>query len=131
MRILIADDELGNRVLMRQLLKPYGECEVVENGAEAVDLFVLRLEDAKPFDLICLDIMMPILDGMEALKKIRETEQALSIKPEQEVKILVISALDKTPDIYGAFEGGCTDYIIKPITRKKLEVKLKDYKFIP
>lgn len=130
MKILIADDESHNRILMEELLASYGELEVVSNGLEAVELYQSALANGAPFDLICLDMMMPIMDGQEALQQIRAIEKKLGINAHDEVKILMVTAIDIAQEIYIALQSGCTDYIIKPISKKKLEEKLKEYKLI-
>ena len=67
MRILLAEDNFVTRKLMVAILSQYGECDVAVDGMEAVDAFLMALEDGKPYDLICLDIMMPVMDGFQAL----------------------------------------------------------------
>ena len=67
MRFLIVEDDFGSRRLMQMLLQPYGQCDVVVDGREAIDAFLLAWEDNQPYDAIFLDIMMPVVDGHEAL----------------------------------------------------------------
>ena len=67
MKILLAEDDFVTRKFMVNFLSKYGECDVTVDGMEAVDAFMMALEDDEPYDLICLDIMMPVMDGYQAL----------------------------------------------------------------
>ncbi|SMP41424.1 Response regulator receiver domain-containing protein [Anoxynatronum buryatiense] len=80
MRILIAEDDLGSRVYMQHFLKCFGECDLTADGIETVDAFLMAWEEGEPYDLICLDIMMPKLDGLKVLKIIRDLEKKDRLK---------------------------------------------------
>ncbi len=121
MKVLIAEDDFVARRMLKEILSPFGDCDVVVDGDEAVQAFRLAWDDGAPYDLICLDIMMPQMDGQEALKQIREMEREMGIKGKKEVKVLMISALDDPKTVVQAFyQGGATSYIVKPIEKKKL-----------
>jgi len=131
MRILISDDEHPNRILMDKLLSGYGECLITENGAQAVEAVQWSIEDDEPFDLICLDIMMPELTGQEALREIRKLERDNGIPDEKAAKIIMCTSLDTDKDMTDAFfKGGCTDYLTKPITPDALRSKLSEHGLI-
>ena len=128
MKILIADDERYNRVILGKILAPYGNFDLAINGKEAVEAFELALLDGEPYDLVCLDIMMPEMDGHEALKKIRKLEAENGLQGSKETAIFMVTALDTEKHVVEAFfHGGCTDYLVKPITREKIIEKLKQY----
>ena len=80
MRILIVEDDLASRKIMLKILSKYGECDVTVDGLEAVDAFMLAQKENKPYDLVCLDIMMPKLDGVKVLKVIRSLEDQKNIQ---------------------------------------------------
>lgn len=131
MRILIAEDDSTSRTLLRHFLTPYGDCDMTVNGMEAVEAFILAAGEGQPYDLICLDIMMPELDGIKALKLIREKERSMGIVPKDEVKVVMTTALDSPNDVIEAYyRGGCTDYMTKPIDTLKLLDLLKGYGLI-
>src|SRR3990172_3452400 len=101
------------------MLSSYGNCDIAVDGEEAVDAFRLAWEEDKPYDLICMDIMMPNVDGHEALSRIRGLEKLLSIKDKQEVKVIMITAIDDPKNVVNAFaREGVAAYIIKPINKQ-------------
>ncbi|QWR76499.1 response regulator [Candidatus Magnetomonas plexicatena] len=131
MKALVAEDDFTSRQLLQKLLSAYGQCDVVVNGQEAIEAHALALETNEPYNLICLDIMMPVVDGMEALKAIRTKEMSYSISLQQEVKIVMTTALDSPRDIIEAhYGGGCTDYLVKPLDTKKLLKLISNYGLI-
>ncbi|MGN7611315.1 response regulator [Magnetococcales bacterium HHB-1] len=128
MKILIADDEYPNRLLLKNLLSPYGDCDLVINGEEAVDVCEMAMAEMDYYHLICLDIMMPGMDGQTALLKIRDLERENGFSGKGEAVIFMTTALDDEDQVVQAyFKGNCTDYLVKPITREKLVGKLKEY----
>lgn len=126
MRILIADDYFMARRILKEILAPYGDCDVVIDGDEAVQAFRLAWEEGAPYDLLCLDIMMPGMDGQEALVKIREMEAAMGVPPAQEAKVLMISALDDPRNVVKAYaKGGAASYLVKPIEKETLLAEVR------
>lgn len=125
MRILIAEDDFASRKFMQKYLSTYGDCDITIDGEEAVEAFRMALEDDEPYDLMCLDIMMPALDGYQVLKIVRELEAAENRTGDQGVKIIMTSALNAERNIKAAFDMGCTVYCAKPIDLDKFEEVLK------
>lgn len=126
MRFLLAEDDFGSRRLLQVLLNPYGECDVVMDGAEAVEAFRLAWEDNQPYNAIFLDIMMPNLDGQEALRQIRSIEKELGIEGHGEVKVVMTTALEDPKNVVEAFyQGGATSYLVKPIEKNALKTELE------
>ncbi|MBL8968230.1 MAG: response regulator [Spirochaetaceae bacterium] len=125
MRILVVEDDFGSRRMMQKLLAPYGDVDVVVDGEEAVQAFRIGWEEYKPYDLLFMDIMMPKMDGHEALKRIRELERDLGVKPSDEAKIVMTSVLEDPRSVIEAYyEGGATSYLVKPIDRERLEAEI-------
>ena len=121
MKILIAEDDFIARRILKDILSPYGDCDIVIDGDEAIQAFRLAWEENRPYDLICMDIMMPNVDGQEALKKIREMEKQRGIKALSEVKVIMVTALGDPKTVVESFyKGGATSYIVKPINKQKL-----------
>jgi two-component system chemotaxis response regulator CheY len=126
MRILIVEDDFISRRLLQVILEPYGVCEIAINGKEAVDAFRMSHEEGNSYDLICLDIMMPEMDGQEVLKRIRAMEREFKISDSKRVKIIISTALDDFDNIKRAFQEQCQAYLVKPITKEKLVDTIKE-----
>ena len=125
MRILLAEDDYVTRKAMDSFLSKYGECDVTVDGMEAVDAFMLALEEEEPYDLVCLDIMMPVMDGYQALMGIRNLEKERNIPPQKQAKVIMTTALNDEKNVKMAFELGCTIYSGKPIDQARFEQALK------
>lgn len=122
MKILIAEDAPVNQLLLSKFLEPYGECHVVSDGRAAVNAFRENLDgDGHRFDLVCLDIMMPEMDGHAALRKIRQLEKDRGVSAVGRVKVIMITALDDSTNIMEALvKGECEGYLTKPVTQKRM-----------
>ena len=120
MKILIAEDDFACRKLLQSFLSEYGDCLVVVNGLEAVQAVQEALDEGQPYDLICLDIMMPEMDGHEALESIRKIENERGIVGLDGVKVIVASALDDSASVMGEFKSGREAWIVKPFSKRNL-----------
>lgn len=129
MKALIVDDARSVREAIKKILNPHmDECHFATNGQEAVDQVREALMAGEPFDLICLDIIMPEMDGQEALRKIREIELQQGVTDEKGAKIIMCTSLETDEHMTTAFfEGGCSDYLCKPITPENLKAKLREH----
>ena len=120
MKSLIVEDDFTARKLMQVYLSDLGESFIAVNGKEAVDVAREAIEKKEPFDLICMDIMMPEMDGNEAVKIIRQIEKDNGIEGLSGVKIIMTTARGQSEDIFGAFNTGCESYLIKPVRKPAL-----------
>ena len=125
MRILIAEDDFASRKFMQKYLNKFGDCDITIDGEEAIEAFKMALEDDEPYDLLCLDIMMPALDGYQVLKAVRELEKENERSGDKAVKIIMTTALNSERNIKAAFDMGCTVYCAKPIDLEKFEEVLE------
>lgn len=110
--ILVVEDNENTRILTEARLKRYYNVITAKNGEEALDIFY-----TKSIDLIVADIMMPIMDGYQMLKEIRENKQ--------DVPILFVTAKSTFNDKKRGFELGIDDYITKPIDYEELLLRIK------
>jgi two-component system chemotaxis response regulator CheY len=134
LRILIAEDDFASRKLLQAYLKRVNltNVDMVIDGKEAIQAFELAWEENNPYQLIFLDIMMPNVDGQEALRRMREKEKQLGIKPNEESKIIMITALGDPTNVIQAYNrGGATSYLVKPIEPEIVIKELKKYNIIP
>ena len=130
MRILLAEDDFVTRKFMSNFLSKYGECDVTVDGLEAVDAYMMALEEGNPYDLVCLDIMMPVMDGYQALMGIRNLEKERNVPKEKEAKVIMTTALNDEKNVKMAFDLGCTVYSGKPIDQDRFEQALKKFGLI-
>ncbi|MCP3890384.1 MAG: response regulator [Desulfobulbaceae bacterium] len=127
LRILIVEDDFMVRQVIRDIMEEYGSCDIAVNGEEALQAFRIAWRENHPYDLICMDVMMPVMDGNEALESIREVETSMGIIGPEEVKVIMISALDDAKTVVKAYsKGGATSYIVKPIEKDRLVHEMRD-----
>jgi two-component system, chemotaxis family, chemotaxis protein CheY len=130
MKTLVIEDDLVSRLLLVELMARYGECHSVERGQKGLDAFMQARAEEKPFDLVCLDIMMPEMDGREVLKQIRDFEEAQGIRTVERVKVIMTTALADMKTIVESFNELCDAYLVKPIDKYKLLDHLKSLKLV-
>lgn len=125
LKILVAEDDEANRKFLTKLLAKFGDVTIVGDGFQAVKSYMQALDEKEPFQLVCLDVMMPRIDGYKALDAIRELEGKYALVAGERAKIIMISALDE-----GGFDeelaGNQYDcYMSKPIDILEFEMNLK------
>ncbi len=121
MRSLVVEDDFISRTMLQEILAPYGICHVAANGQEGMAAFQQSLQKNEPYDLICLDIMMPEMDGQTALKEIRNIEQENGIGGSDLVNVIMVTALNDAKNIMHSFmKGTCQAYLTKPVNAAEL-----------
>ncbi|MCL2657335.1 MAG: SpoIIE family protein phosphatase [Betaproteobacteria bacterium] len=114
-RVLAVDDNQANRQLLQAYLARLGvQTFIAENGQEALDVF-----DREKPDIVLLDVMMPVMDGLTAARKMRERTQ------EHWVPIVMLSALGSENDVVKGLESGADDYLVKPISYAVFTAKMQ------
>jgi len=126
MKILVVEDDYISRRLLCRYLEPYGACEEAVNGNEAVAAVRLALDGDVHYDLICLDIMMPGLDGQQTLEIIRRLETEHEVQIGRGAKIIMTSAMEDNQNIMQAFMASADGYVVKPIERLKFIATLEE-----
>ena len=130
MKTLIVEDDFTSRLLLQEFLGIYGVTHIAVNGKEAMEAVRLSFEADKPYDLICLDIRMPEMDGMEVLRQIRQHEELLSIASARTSRIVMTTAVEDMKNVFDAYKNLCDGYLTKPIQKAKLLEKLREMKLI-
>jgi len=125
MRFLIAEDDSVSRLFMQKFLERFGKCDVAVDGLEVIDAYIMAEKEKEPYDLICLDIMMPKLDGFKALKAIRDIEKQKVVEENKRTKVIITSALNDRQSILNAEELGCEAFVWKPVDIEKFLLVLR------
>ncbi len=131
MKTLIVEDDFTSRLLLQEILKKYGETHIAVNGKEAVEAVRLALESGEHYRLICLDIMMPEMDGHEALTEIRSLEKAKGLDVTDGARVIMTTAMDDMKNVGKAYYNLCDAYLAKPIQKAKLLEELASLKLLP
>lgn len=130
MKTLIVEDDFTSRLLLQEILKGYGPCHIAVNGKEALEATRIALESGKPYNLICLDILMPEMDGQQALKQLRDEEKARGKACTHPAKIIMTTGVSDIKSISVAYGNLCDAYLTKPIDKAKLLEELRRLKLI-
>ena len=131
MKTLIVEDEFTSRALLREIVKRYGVPQIAMNGKEAVEAVRAAIQAGEPFDLICLDIVMPEMDGQEALKQIRQLEESWEVPPAERAKVIMTTALADRNTVVQAINAQCDYFLVKPIDGRVLLEELRRLELIP
>jgi len=128
MKTLIVEDEFVSRVALQELLAPYGCVHVAMNGVEAIEAVRLALDAGAPYDLVCMDLLMPILGGEQALTGIRNLEKAHGVSSGAGVKVVVTTALQSDEDagrvgraLLQQMNSRCDGHLEKPVKKTALK----------
>ena len=114
LRILVAEDNAVNQLVMRHLLGKMGhEADVVSDGAEAVEAALRR-----PYDVVLMDVQMPVMDGVAATRRIAER------LGERRPRVIAVTAHAMRGDRERYLEAGMDDYVSKPVAREALQAAL-------
>ncbi len=124
-RTLIVEDEFTSRMILNALFAKLGPCDVAMNGREALEAFATAMKGTH-YELLCLDISMPGMDGHAVLKEVRGMERAAGIGRLDRVKVIMTTASRDRRDVVDAFRSECDGYLVKPIDKIGLISKLSN-----
>jgi two-component system chemotaxis response regulator CheY len=119
-KALVVEDVHFIGLIIQRVIAPYGECDMAQTGMEAIDKFTQAFLYHNPYNLICLDILLPGMDGFEVLHSIRKFEDEINLSPESRVKVIMISTFNDQSTVRRARTAGCDRYIAKPFSMKKI-----------
>jgi CheY-like chemotaxis protein len=123
--ILVAEDNEINALLARALLTRLGHRpSIAENGAAAVESWQAARAAGSPYDLVLMDVQMPVMDGLEAARRIRalETEPEFGEKP---TPVIALTANAFAEDREAALDAGMNGLLVKPLDRERLRETLE------
>jgi two-component system chemotaxis response regulator CheY len=128
--MLLVEDDFASRLLLQTFLSRYGECHVAVNGREAVEAVRSGWDGGETYDLICMDIMMPEMDGREAVRQVRAIEEARGILSTYGAKIIMTTTVDDIKEVMRCFRELCDAYLVKPIDLGSLLRQMKSYQLV-
>jgi two-component system, chemotaxis family, chemotaxis protein CheY len=123
-RILLVEDNEDSSQLLKMVLDPYGEVKLAFDGVEALEMLQKAREEEKPYDLVLLDVMMPRMDGIETLSRLREEEQKRGVNPLQRINVIMITAYADEQNMQKALQLGCEGYLFKTQGKGKIIERL-------
>ena len=115
MRILIVEDDFASRKFMMNFMSAYGDCDGTVDGMEAVEAYMMALEDEQPYDLICLDVMMPVMDGLECCRRIKN--ELLT----SHIPVLMLTSCSMDEQRAQGYDSGADGYLSKPFSSAVLK----------
>jgi DNA-binding response OmpR family regulator len=114
-RVLVVDDELDNRVMMRYFLESWGyEVELAANGQEA-----LEKVDANPPHLVLLDLEMPVMDGFDTCDRLKSDDAT------EQIPVIMFTGLEQTADKVRGIRKGADDYVVKTVDPEELQARIE------
>jgi two-component system, chemotaxis family, chemotaxis protein CheY len=132
-KVLIVDDSALQADMLNSLLIDLGFKNVATaiNGVQALEYFEEALLNGSAYSLVFLDIVMPEMNGQEALKRMRALEKVAGTGKNNKTTIIMTTSLNSPEDMITALiENDCTDYIVKPVDENLLKSMLVKYGLI-
>ena len=129
-KALAADDSNISLLMLSHMLKRCGIAHVTEvtDGLQAVQEFQKAIHDGSLFDFVFLDVVMPVMDGQEALRLMRVLETTASVPAERRAVIVMATSLNSPGDMATALiEGDCNDYLVKPVKLEDVRAMITRY----
>lgn len=132
MKTLIVEDTLINQEFLKMIVEQWGESVVADSGEQALEKFSHAARSGSPFEVVFMDIMLPGMDGLQALEKIRAVESESGIDEEGQAKVIVMTALDDDTNAMRAFmHGKAVSYMTKPVRQDAVQAELEKLGLIP
>jgi len=128
--MLLVEDDFASRLVLHTFLSRYGDCEIAVNGRDGVEMFRRAAAHGERYDLICMDIMMPFVDGIEAVRQVRALEEADGILSTAGARIIMTTAVDDVHEVGRSYNELCDAYLVKPIDLSRLLLHMHEWNLV-
>jgi len=130
-RVLIVDDDVLSRKQLEKYFSPHAACDVRGDGRSAVDAFAQALGEGVPYDIVCIDIVMPGLDGSQTLEMMRAIEDEYGVQEMDRARVIITTEKNDPKSIFQAFfDQHVFAYLVKPIKKQTIETELKKLRLV-
>ncbi|MCB0323392.1 MAG: response regulator [Bdellovibrionales bacterium] len=126
LQILIVEDDADMAETMRLVLEKYSSCDIAEHGVAALEQIAARWDSDSCYDVILLDLMMPQMDGLETLERLRHAEEERGLGGVLGAKVVILTALEDEETVTRAVDLGCEGYVFKTQGPRAVIAKLKE-----
>ena len=124
MRVLVVEDDPSIRDMVEKFLAPVASCDLAEDGYAGIIAVEQALDRGEPYDLVCLDLVMPNMDGWEALRRIRAMEQSRNLFAR--VRVLILTARDSSANMRRFLTSSTSEgFLLKPFRKSELFEAIK------
>lgn len=130
MKALIVEDDFTSRIVLQGFLSRYGECHTVNDGFQAIEAFNIARSGGLPYELICMDIMMPGMDGTETVRLLRASEESTGVFSGKGAKIIMTTSVTSMRTVINSFSSLCDAYLTKPIDTAMLLGHLQTFELV-
>lgn len=124
-RMLIIEDEFLSRNLLANYLRDFGHCDVAVDGEEAIAALRESWAARKPYELVFLDLRLPLKDGQTVLRELRALEDSLEVPTAEACKVIMVSALSEDEHQTDTVTYRVAAFIPKPYTRSRIEKEVR------
>jgi two-component system chemotaxis response regulator CheY len=130
MRCLVVDDDETCRKFLLRVMERIGDCDIALTGKDAIEKVTASFGTGDLYDVIFLDIMMPVMDGKQALSAIRTLERRAGLQDGWGCKIVMTTAMGDYDTVRHAFHNQCDGYLVKPLSISRMEALLRNLKVL-
>lgn len=130
MRCLVVDDDETCRKFLIRVMERIGDCDIALTGRDAIEKVTTSFGRGDLYDVIFLDIMMPVMDGKQALSAIRTLERRAGLQDGWGAKIVMTTAMGDYDTVRQAFHNQCDGYLVKPLSISRMEALLRNLKVL-
>lgn len=130
LRTLLVEDDFASRLMLQTFLARYGECHIATNGREAVDAYRAAWNMEQRYSLVCMDIMMPEMNGCDAVQHMRAFEESHGVLSTRGAKIIMTTTVHEIKEVIRCFMELCDAYLMKPIDLNRLLGHMRSFQLI-